>query len=186
MPNHSIHLSLPAWINEKVDFSLIYSSDEARMRLAILLSHYNVEQRTGGPFGAAIFTDVGQLISVGVNQVVTNNYSIAHAEILAFTYAQAQLQRFRLNQNGGRFILATSAQPCCMCYGASFWAGIDEILIGARAEDVTRLTTFDEGPLPALWSNELEQRNIQVKKDLLREDACDVLRRYHNSAGMHY
>ena len=25
--------------------------------------------------------------------------------------------------------LATSSQPCCQCYGATFWAGIDHLLI---------------------------------------------------------
>ena len=56
--------------------------------------------------------------------------------LVAFATAQQRSQRFRLNQDGGRITLATSSQPCAMCYGASFWAGIDAVLIGARAEDV--------------------------------------------------
>ena len=30
-------------------------------------------------------------------------------------------------------VLATSSQPCCQCYGATIWAGIDRLLIGASA-----------------------------------------------------
>ena len=65
-----------------------------------------------------------------------------------------------------------------MCYGASFWAGIDTLLIGARSEDVMSLTEFDEGPLPADWKGELENRGISVRRDIHREAACAVLRKF--------
>ena len=82
--------------------------------------------------------------------------------------------------------LATSAQPCCQCYGATVWAGIDRLLIGARSEDVEALTEFDEGPLPADWVGELERRGIAVVRDVLRDDACDALREYSSSGGERY
>ena len=75
-------------------------------------------------------------------------------------------------------MLATSSQPCCQCYDASVWAGIDELLIGARAEDVEELAQFDEGPLPADWIGELTRRNIAVRRDILRDQAREVLARY--------
>src|SRR3546814_16969981 len=65
-----------------------------------------------------------------------------------------------------------------MGYGATFWAGIDRLLIGARASDVMALTEFDEGPLPADWIGELERRDIQVYRDIHRDAACAVLRDY--------
>lgn len=58
------------------------------------------------------------------------------------------------------------------------WAGIDELLIGARAEDVEELTQFDEGPLPADWIGELARRHIAVRRDILRDQARDVLASY--------
>ena len=85
----------------------------------------------------------------------------------------------------GPITLATSAQPCCQCYGATIWAGIDRLLIGARSEDVEALTEFDEGPLPADWIGELERRGIAVVRDLHRDAACAVLRDYGQS-GPHY
>ena len=55
--------------------------------------------------------------------------------------------------------------------GASFWAGIDVLLIGARAADVMELTEFDEGPLPADWRGELERRISEMAKaNTLREN----------------
>jgi hypothetical protein len=73
-----------------------------------------------------------------------------------------------------------------LCYGATFWAGIDELLIGARADDVMELTEFDEGPLPADWAGELERRGIAVRGDILREAAREVLRRYGELGGRNY
>ncbi len=146
----------------------------------------NVERKTGGPFGAAIFTADGKLVSVGVNRVVPQNCSIAHAEMMAFMLAQTRLQRKRLNENGEKFVLATSAQPCCQCYGATVWAGIDEVLIGARTEDTEELTEFNEGPLPADWIGELNKLGIAVKRDILRDRAREVFTLYTQLGGERY
>ena len=181
-----IQLALPAWVHDAVDPALPCADDEAKVALAVRLSALNVAHGTGGPFGAAIFDALGRLVSVGVNQVVPQHCSAAHAEMMAFMLAQQRLQRFRLNEDGGRYTLASSAQPCCQCYGASVWAGIDPLLIGARAEDVMALTEFDEGPLPADWRGELERRGIAVRLDLGRESACEVLRRYGAEGGARY
>ena len=132
-----------------------------------------------------------RIIAVGVNRVVPHNCSLAHAETMAFMLAQQRTQRARLNElepgvPAGPITLATSAQPCCQCYGASFWAGIDRLLIGARSEDTEALTEFDEGPLPADWVGELERRGIEVVRDLLRDQARDVLRAYGELGGVNY
>ena len=177
-----LHLTLPVWLREEVDESRLYADYESRVALAIGLARRNVEMRSGGPFGAAVFTGAGRLISAGVNRVVPQSCSVAHAEMMAYMLAQARLQRFRLNEGGERFVLATSAQPCCQCYGATIWAGIDELLIGARSQDVQELTEFDEGPLPADWIGELEKRGIAVKRDILRESAREALLRYRELA----
>jgi tRNA(Arg) A34 adenosine deaminase TadA len=173
-----IHLTLPPWIDDVVDVSKRYISDEERVGLAIELSRQNVAMNSGGPFGAAVFDGHGKLIAVGVNRVVTQNCSVAHAEMMAYMTAQQRLQRFRLSEGGGSYTLASSAQPCCQCYGATVWAGVDALLIGARSEDVEELTAFDEGPLPADWIGELERRGIAVRRDILREQAREVLARY--------
>jgi tRNA(Arg) A34 adenosine deaminase TadA len=181
-----LQLTLPEWLRDAVDDSRIYADDESRVALAIDLALRNVENATGGPFGAAVFTGEGRLVSVGVNRVIPHSCSVAHAEVMAYILAQAKMQRHRLNENGERFVLATSAQPCCQCYGATVWAGIDELLIGARSEDVEELTEFDEGPLPSDWIGELEKRGIAVRRDILREQARAVLAAYGNNEGQRY
>lgn len=180
------HLTLPPWIHDEVDATHVYRSDEDKVALAIQLANRNVEHGSGGPFGAAVFDATGRLLAVGVNRVLPHTCSVAHAEMMAWMTAQQRTQRARLNETGERIVFASSAQPCCMCYGAAFWAGIDELLIGARAEDVMELTEFDEGPLPSDWIGELERRGIAVRRDILRDAARDALRRYAEHGGTHY
>jgi tRNA(Arg) A34 adenosine deaminase TadA len=172
-----LHLTLPPWVHDEVDEHRAYPSQEDKVALAVQLSRRNVDHRSGGPFGAAVFRD-DRLVGVGVNRVVPHECSLAHAEMLALATSQARLQSYRLNLAGGRIALATSAQPCAMCYGGLVWAGIDELLIAATADDVQTLAGFDEGPLPADWAGELARRGIDVHQGVLREHARDVLRHY--------
>ena len=176
-----LHLTLPPWVHAAVDVDRDYADADAQVALAIQLSRLNVEHASGGPFGAAVFTENGRLVGVGVNRVVAHNCSAAHAEVMALTTSQQRLQQFRLNAAAPGMVLATSAQPCAMCYGALIWAGIDTLLVGARADDVQTLAGFDEGPLPADWRGELERRGIAVHVDIRRDEACSVLRAYGES-----
>jgi len=186
MPEPEVRLSLPAWLDEWIDRDRVYATDADRVDLAIRLALRNVEEGSGGPFGAVVFDESGHVVAAGVNRVVPETCSAAHAEMMAFMSAQQRVGRSRLNDDGRRHVLATSAQPCCQCYGATFWAGIDELLIGARAEDVMALSEFDEGPLPQDWIGELERRGIAVRRDILREQACAVFTRYAELGGTHY
>ena len=186
-----VHLTLPAWVHDAVDTTRAYPSDADKVALAILLSKHNVEAQSGGPFGAAVFGPDDRIISVGVNRVVPQATSLAHAENMAYMLAQQRTQRPRLNRDAddqpvGPITLATSSQPCCQCYGATVWAGVDRLLIGARAEDVEALTEFDEGPLPADWVGELGKRGIDVVRDIERDAACAVLRMYGERGGANY
>lgn len=178
--------TLPAWITETVDFDRLHDDDDARIALAIGLARGNVEHASGGPFGAAVFDDAGRLVAVGVNRVEPLQSSLAHAEIIALVAAQRKLGRARLDDDGRRYTLASSSQPCCQCYGAIVWAGIGELLIAARTGDTESLAGFDEGPLPADWIGELERRGIRVRRDLRRDEACEVLRSYAARGGARY
>jgi tRNA(Arg) A34 adenosine deaminase TadA len=186
-----VQLTLPDWVHDAVDPERDYVADEDKVALAIELSRRNIEAATGGPFGAVVFDADDRIVAVGVNVVLPQHTSLAHAENMAYMLAQQRLQRARLNENergerDGAYTLATSAQPCCQCYGATIWAGIDRLLIGARSEDVEALTDFDEGPLPPHWIGELEKRGIAVIRDLHRDAARAVLRAYGELGGVRY
>ncbi len=179
-------LALPDWIEREVEPGLVCPDDAGKVALAVRLAARNVELGTGGPFGAAVFDAGHRLIAVGVNRVVPQASSVAHAEMMAYLTAQARTGRNRLNEGHPGIVLATSAQPCCMCYGATFWAGIDTLLIGASAADVMELTQFDEGPLPADWRGELEARGIAVREGIEREAARAALAAYAQLGGTNY
>ena len=181
-------LALPAWVADVLVPSLRCTTDEAKVALAITLSRRNIDAGTGGPFGAVVFGPDDDVVAVGVNTVLSQSTSLAHAETMALMSAQRHLGRPRLNREAndrptGPFTLAASSQPCCMCYGATIWAGIDRLVIGARSDDVMALTPFDEGPLPTNWIGELERRGVTVARDVCREAACEVLRAYTAAGG---
>ena len=96
-----IHLTLPAWVHESIDPQATYTSDADKVALAIELSRLNVEAASGGPFGAVVFGPDDRIISVGVNRVLPQNTSLAHAENMAYMLAQQRLQTPRLNERVG-------------------------------------------------------------------------------------
>ncbi len=156
------------------------------MSLAILLSRLNVENATGGPFGAAIFNmDTHELLSIGMNLVVSSDCSMAHAEMIAISCAQQLLGSFDLGATPCRYELVTSCEPCAMCFGAIPWSGIRHLACGARDADA-RAIGFDEGPKMADWKEALESRGITVETDICRQEAADVLQLYAKDRGTIY
>ncbi len=183
-----IVLSLPDWIGpflEKQDS--VFIGVEDRMRLAIELSELNVENETGGPFGAGIFErDSGRLIAVGVSVVVDTNCSLAHAEMVCIGLAQQKLKTFDLGAEGMPACeLVSTTEPCAMCLGAIPWSGIRRLICGARGRDACEIG-FDEGDKVADWAGTLESRGITVLRDVLREQARKVLIKYKESGGPIY
>jgi tRNA(Arg) A34 adenosine deaminase TadA len=161
-------------------------SDEARMRFVIDLARQNTQQGTGGPFGAAVFEiPSGRLVSAGVNLVEMSNCSIAHAEMMAITFAQQAIHSFDLGRNGTVHELVTSTEPCAMCLGAIPWSGVKRVVCGARGKDACAIG-FDEGAKPHNWIAALRHRGIEVVRDVLRGQARSVLQEYFKSGGLIY
>jgi tRNA(Arg) A34 adenosine deaminase TadA len=156
------------------------------MRLAVELARENVTQKTGGPFGAAVFeADSGRLVAAGVNLVESSNCSIAHAEMVAIALAQRALGHYDLGRDNITHELVTSTEPCAMCLGAIPWSGLRRVVCGARGEDACAIG-FDEGAKPADWVGALRSRGIEVLRDVLREEARAVLQEYLASGGLIY
>lgn len=149
------------------------------MKLAIALARENARRGSGGPFGAAVFErDTGRLVAVGVNAVVASGLSLAHAEMLALSFAQRARGRFDLGgPSSPAHEVVTSSEPCAMCFGAIPWSGVRRLVCGARASDAEAIG-FDEGPKPARWAHALELRGIEVVRDVQRAEARAVLREY--------
>ncbi len=179
---------LPEWVKKTIHFDDAYETDMQKARLAVELSRLNIANKSGGPFGAAIFDGKeNTLLSVGVNTVVRQNCSINHAEMLAIIFAEEKLKSHRLDIQGTTYaVLASSSQPCAMCFGAILWAGIKKLIYCSSREDVIRHTGFDEGPLPDNWIQEYRNRNIEVVSGILRHESVEVLKLYKTLHGLMY
>ena len=178
-----IVIELPAWLRG-FEFERAYRTTEEKMRLAVALARRNVEEGTGGPFGAAVFErGTGALVAPGVNLVVPSHAATAHAEIVALTLAGQTAGTHDLSELDCE--LVTSVEPCAMCLGAVPWSGVGRLVCGAREEDA-RAIGFDEGSKPADWPAALEARRIEVVRDVLRDEAAAVLRDYRAAGGPIY
>jgi guanine deaminase len=84
----------------------------------------------GGPFGAVIVRD-GKIIAESGNRVVLDSDPTAHAEIAAIRKAANVLNSHDLNG----CILYCSCEPCPMCLGAIYWAGISRVVYASDRND---------------------------------------------------
>lgn len=183
----SVKIELPAWIESFTDLDRPYASDEEKMRLAIGLARENVLQKTGGPFGAAIFErESGKILSVGINLVTTLNNSCLHAETVAVMTAQAILSSYSLNAPGlPKYELFSSCEPCCMCLGATLWSGVARLVCGATKADAIAVG-FDEGPVYESSYEYLQNRGIAVERRILNAEAIKVFDLYQETGGLIY
>lgn len=174
---------LAAWLEKfPAQSAKTYPTVEERMGLVIELARMNIEQRTGGPFAAAVFSiNDHRLIAPGVNLVETENCSVLHAEIVAIMLAQKAVGSYNLDG----FELVATTEPCAMCLGAVPWSGVRRLVCGAREEDA-RAIGFDEGPKIQSWVAALEERGLEVRRDIRRDEAAAILKEYQRMGGVIY
>jgi guanine deaminase len=104
--------------------------DSSLMCLCISMASDNVSKGRGGPFAALVVKD-GEIIGRGVNRVTSLSDPTAHAEVEAIRDACHQTGDYRLE---GAF-LYSSCEPCPMCLGAIYWAGISGVFYAASREE---------------------------------------------------
>lgn len=182
-----INIDFPAWLESFAERDRRFASDEEKMSVAINLAVENVSRGTGGPFGAAIFDSrTGEILSLGMNQVVRLNNSCLHAEVTAIMSAQATLNSYNLSdKEESPYELFTSCEPCCMCLGAILWSGVKRLVCAATKEDASRIG-FDEGPVYESSYEYLQERGIEVKRYLLRAEAVKAFELYKTQGGLIY
>ena len=140
------------------------------MRRAIALADESV-QRGGGPFGAVIVKD-GEIVAEGSNSVTLLSDPTAHAEVTAIREACRQLGTFLLEG----CTIYTSCEPCPMCLGAIYWAGIQRIYYGNTRKDAADIGFADEFIYEEL-ERPLEERRLPIRQ-LLRDEARGSFRRW--------
>lgn len=105
-------------------FAVDLSSDQFFMGEALRLARkaYTAEEV---PIGAVIVRE-GQIIARAWNQVETLKDATAHAEMLAITQAEAEVEDWRLTDCD----LYVTKEPCPMCAGAIVHARLRRVIFG--------------------------------------------------------
>ena len=108
-------------------------ADEALVRQAIEVAR--VARAAGDhPFGALLTID-GAVVLAAHNTVHTQSDPTAHAE----TNLVADAIRTLTPQQIARSVLYTSCEPCAMCAGTIYWAGIRTVVYALSAEELAKL-----------------------------------------------
>ena len=150
------------------------SQDKHFMLQAIDLSKDNVAHG-GGPFGAVIVRD-GQVIATGTNRVTANNDPTAHAEVSAIRAACQKENSFKLEG----CTIYTSCEPCPMCLGAIYWAGISRICFGCNKQDAEDIHFSDKFIYEEI-DRPIDRRSVPTEQ-IMREDALQAFRLWEEKA----
>ncbi len=110
------------------------------IREAIDRARETMNKNLGGPFGAAVIDQDGNVIAVASNSVLGDHDPTAHAGINAIREA-ARIKGTH-DLSGG--ILFATGYPCPMCLSAIIWANIREVVYGCRPEDADAIGFRDD------------------------------------------
>ncbi len=99
-----------------------------------------MENKEGGPFGAVIVDQEGNIIANGNNRVIQEKDPTQHAEIVAIREACKKQNTYDLSN----CILYSSCEPCPMCLSAIIWANIKTVFYGCTKEDAGKIGFRDD------------------------------------------
>jgi tRNA(Arg) A34 adenosine deaminase TadA len=140
---------------------------ERLARLAIDLAR---QARAAGnhPFGALLALD-GEVILTAENTVMTDRDPTAHAETNLVAKAIRELTPDQIR----RSILYTSCEPCAMCVGKMYWAGIRAVAYALPAQELAALAGGDFLiPCSELFARAAE--HVTITGPLLMSEAREV------------
>ncbi len=184
----SFDAELPNWLIDDLGaLPRVLPTVDERMRLVNELADRNWRAGNGGPFAAIVVDDTsGELVSVGVNVVLSSGLTASHAEVTALSLAQRALGRWDLGADGADLSLVVNWRPCVQCYGATMWSGVRSLVVAGEGALLEELTGFDEGPVVQDWAEQFEQRGIRVTIGVGYDDAVAVYRAYGESDSVVY
>ena len=157
--------------------------DEALLRQAFDVAR---RSRAAGdhPFGSVLADGEGRaLMEQGNGYTSEGGDRTAHAErLLASRAARAHDLAFL-----ARCTLYTSAEPCAMCAGAIYWAGIGRVVYGQTEKALKAQTgAHEENPtldLPCAAVFAAGQRETEVVGPLLEDEAAELQADFWSARG---
>ena len=130
------------------------------------------------PFGAVLVGPDGKILSEAMNSFGIEGDSTGHAERNLMTQASVAY--------GFDFLhgctMYTSAEPCAMCAGAAYWAGLGRVVYGMSEKALKDLI----GPNPENLTMDLPcrtvfaagQRPVEIIGPMLEDEAAMVHREF--------
>ncbi|MGJ5040133.1 nucleoside deaminase [Bradyrhizobium sp. HKCCYLRH1062] len=126
------------------------------------------------PFGAVLIAADGRVLIEAENGYMPAHDATAHAERLVATQACVSLAP----EIRAAATLYSSAEPCAMCAGAIYWAGIGRVVYGLSERRLRGITgNHPENPtldLPCRDVFASGQRATEVVGPLLEEEAATL------------
>ncbi|WP_198321050.1 nucleoside deaminase [Azohydromonas aeria] len=145
--------------------------DTTAMQLAIAASRRALAAGNR-PYGAVLLSAAGELLLEAGNRQATDADCTAHAEMVLVREATVRLGTAALR--GGTVF--ASGEPCAMCAGALFWAGVRRVVFAASNPLMAELLGGEL--LPARCADVLAGTTppVRVEGPLLEHEAAEVLR----------
>jgi tRNA(Arg) A34 adenosine deaminase TadA len=148
--------------------------DERLLRASFAVAR---RAREGGdhPFGSVLADKDGNILREQGNGYTGEGHDrTAHAERLLASWAARTLSLAELQE----CTLYTSAEPCAMCSGAIYWAGIGRVVFGQAERDLKAQTgAHEENPtldLPCRVVFEAGQRPTEIIGPMLEDEAAQL------------
>ena len=158
------------------------AADIELLRRAIALAA-SARSRGNHPFGALLTNDEGEAIAEAENTVLTDRDVTGHAETNLVRIARRRFPEDVL----ARATLYTSTEPCAMCSGAIYWAGIPRVVYGLTETALAEMTGGDpNNPTPALAATVVlnsGSRQVEVVGPLPVDEAAAVHKGFWNPDG---
>ena len=149
------------------------SADETLLRRAFAVAE---QAKASGchPFGAILADAQGSIIMEQQNAYLPDHDMTGHAERVLASRASIKYGSKYLR----RCTLYSSAEPCAMCAGAIYWAGIGRVVYGMSEHDLKAITgAHEENPtldLPCRIIFGAGQRAVEVVGPLLEEESASL------------
>ena len=151
------------------------NDDRLLLQKTIKIAKDGIEQGCG-PFGSIIAKD-GTILAEAVNRVTLDSDPTAHAEVVAIREASAVLKSHNLTG----CTLYCSCEPCPMCLGAIYWAGISRVVYACNRHDAAQAGFSDKDIYDEITLDP-EQRSItfQHVTDSCGEEVFAKWEQYEN------
>ena len=123
------------------------------------------------PYGAVLMSPSGEVLHVASNNQNSARDCTGHAEMVLVREAESRLGLAALR---GATVYA-SGEPCAMCAGALYWAGVSRVVFGASQADIVAHggTVLPVGVMEVLGT---AQPAVRIEGPVLNEEAVAVLR----------